>query len=92
MLASRRTSVHPAGGVIAGAPRTLTTASNASPEATPAGAGMTRVVAVTLLAELALRKAIPLGGAAAVVNDQVTGAPESALLEVSVMPAVSVAV
>src|SRR6476620_5253586 len=88
-LASRRTNDQPAGGVIVGEPRAATVASRASPEAVPAGAGRTRVVAVALFPELALLKTAP-AGAEPVVKVHVTG--ESALDERSVIPDVRFAV
>ena len=78
---------------MAGPPRAATEASRTSPLTTPAGVGRTSVVAVALAAELALRKVIaPGGGAAAVVNVQLSGARALGVAAVSVMAPVRRAV
>ena len=88
-LMSRRTRLQPAGAVNDGLPRAETLASRTSPDVVPAGLDTTRVVAVTLSAELAARNTGP-DGAAPVVNVQLSGA--NGFVARSVMPEVSRAV
>ena len=61
-LLSTRTCVQPAGGVMVGAPRTVTAATSTSPAATPVGDPAATVVVVPVAVAAPTKVTVPTGG------------------------------